>query len=618
MRFRITTKRFAIALGIATGLLISSIGVTGLPPTTLSGLFDSVKTTTFNFFAPNKQSTKIAGGTLIETGNKNLLQNPSFEHSTPETGWTIAPNNPLTETASVPDGLRFLTFSPSAAGFEVSQDSTIGAGAYAEGGAQGYASIKVKVDSADQNVVICPRRAGSIVEDLCVDAVVDGNWNTYAIPFVLGATSNGISVHAEGYVSMTGVISVDDAFVGEGLIPETSLIGPWRSWTLGSFGFTNASGVGRYREVGDSIEAEATITFSGASVFSSGDVGLPPGFTINTSKISSTDGGVGATYLGPSYYRDSGTTANNTAGYVSYFSSTSVIFRRTGGTGISATSPFTWASGDSISFRITVPVNELNGSTNTYTSQCGANCVDSLDVSVDTSGNLSKFNVPGWVTSAALSGTNNQVKTLSVPAGTFTEVPNCQCTVESGATTNDMSCKFNTASSTVTSLLFNTSTNGAASNLPITVSCDKQGADFTATRTIVGSFADLNYVYFAADSNGGQVLSSGDAIPFSTVRQNYGGGSWSGTSYTVPRSGVYRACVHVSFTAAADQRIRFNGALNKFVLLDTSQSVKGGCAEDYLASGQTINFSTQTAGGTLLNNAQLHWITISRLPGQAP
>jgi hypothetical protein len=554
MRFEKTTKRFVIALGVATGLLISSIGVTGLPPTTLSGLFDSVRTTTFNFFAPNKQSTKIAGGTLIETGNKNLLQNPSFEHSTPETGWTIAPNNPLTETASVPDGLRFLTFSPSAAGFEVSQDSTIGAGAYAEGGAQGYASIKVKVDSADQNVVICPRRAGSIVEDLCVDAVVDGNWNTYAIPFVLGATSNGISVHAEGYVSMTGVISVDDAFVGEGLIPETSLIGPWRSWTLGSFGFTNASGVGRYREVGDSIEAEATITFSGASVFSSGDVGLPPGFTINTSKISSTDGGVGATYLGPSYYRDSGTTANNTAGYVSYFSSTSVIFRRTGGTGISATSPFTWASGDSISFRITVPVNELNGSTNTYSSQCGANCVDVFSAKVSGADEVSGENVD-WINGNCTNATTGRA-TCTFNSGIFTSTPNCTISNVRASGLGSASIISQSSSSiTIESFSFSGGVNVPA-DYAFNIDCQKASTDFTATRTITGSFKEVPktpgftnpktcYIWNAGASNTTPCTSSPCTEYFDSCRTasactrsgagNYscqwGNGTWAANSY---------------------------------------------------------------------------------------
>jgi hypothetical protein len=489
MRFEKTTKRFVIALGVATGLLISSIGVTGLPPTTLSGLFDSVRTTTFNFFTPNKQSTKIAGGTLIETGNKNLLQNPSFEHSTPETGWTIAPNNPLTETASIPDGLRFLTFSPSAAGFEVSQDSTIGAGAYAEGGAQGYASIKVKVDSADQNVVICPRRAGSIVEDLCVDAVVDGNWNTYAIPFVLGATSNGISVHAEGYVSMTGVISVDDAFVGEGLIPETSLVGPWISWTVGSFGFTNATGVGRYRQVGDSIEAEATITFSGASVFTTSTIGVPSGFTINTNKISSTDGGVGATYLGTSYYRDSGTPGNNTAGYVSYSTTSSIQLRTTSATGVSATAPFTWAAGDSISLRFTFPANELNGATNTYSSQCGANCVDVFSAKVSADGTVSDENV-NWINGNA-SVTNTSTYGLTFNSSIFSVSPNCTYSyLGAGDATGRIVFERVAATSTGVSVRTLTESTTATANA-FRIVCQKQGADFTATRTIVGSFKDV-------------------------------------------------------------------------------------------------------------------------------
>jgi hypothetical protein len=42
----------------------------GLPPTTLKGQSDTLKPTTFNFEAPNKQITNTASATgLIETGN---------------------------------------------------------------------------------------------------------------------------------------------------------------------------------------------------------------------------------------------------------------------------------------------------------------------------------------------------------------------------------------------------------------------------------------------------------------------------------------------------------------------------------------------------------------------
>jgi hypothetical protein len=66
-----------------TVFLVGSIGVAGLPPTTLKGLLDTVATTTLNFVVPFNQATRINATTaLIETGNANLLKDPGFESGT--------------------------------------------------------------------------------------------------------------------------------------------------------------------------------------------------------------------------------------------------------------------------------------------------------------------------------------------------------------------------------------------------------------------------------------------------------------------------------------------------------------------------------------------------------
>ena len=106
----------------------------GLPPTTIKGQSDTSKNVNFNTEVPNKQATKITGGYLIETGNKNLLANPSFEHSTIDSGWfstvsagTLTTNTALTAAGTFIHGNRGLRLEKDGASgaFTFYQDSTL-------------------------------------------------------------------------------------------------------------------------------------------------------------------------------------------------------------------------------------------------------------------------------------------------------------------------------------------------------------------------------------------------------------------------------------------------------------------------------------------------------------
>jgi hypothetical protein len=70
-------------------LLVGFNASAGLPPTTIKGQDDATASTKFNIVVPSKQLTNLGGvNALIETGNLNLLKNPSFEASTFNDGWT--------------------------------------------------------------------------------------------------------------------------------------------------------------------------------------------------------------------------------------------------------------------------------------------------------------------------------------------------------------------------------------------------------------------------------------------------------------------------------------------------------------------------------------------------
>ncbi len=77
-----------LAAAVAS-MVISCDALAGLPPTTIKGSRQTSPTTTFNYQVPNFQATNLGGVTSrIETGNANLLINPSFENPTVASGWT--------------------------------------------------------------------------------------------------------------------------------------------------------------------------------------------------------------------------------------------------------------------------------------------------------------------------------------------------------------------------------------------------------------------------------------------------------------------------------------------------------------------------------------------------
>lgn len=168
-----------------------------------TGLGNSAST----ILVPNQQSTKInAYQALIETGNKNLLINPSFEHSIITTGWSIS--NATASKVSGPDknALR-LTLTGA---LSVVQDSTLNAANLIE--LQGVASIKIKTSTVD-GLKVCARNDG-VTTTLCVNVPKDGKWKEPTIPFSLSGTSNGIAIVSTG---TTGTVDLDDSAVGTSL-----------------------------------------------------------------------------------------------------------------------------------------------------------------------------------------------------------------------------------------------------------------------------------------------------------------------------------------------------------------------------------------------------------------
>jgi hypothetical protein len=185
----------------------------GLPPTNLKPQ-EGVNLTTFNFEVPNKQGTKTGGvNSLIETGNKNLLENPSFEHLTFSTGWTFTGTGSLTaEPTIIQSGKKSAKLEMTAQTAKLCQESTINAAQLA--GLDMTMSVWIKGDAADGK--ICPYANGTEITSLCQNISTLNQWNEYVTVFPAGSTSSGLCVE---YASTTGTVYIDDAHVG--VMPAT-------------------------------------------------------------------------------------------------------------------------------------------------------------------------------------------------------------------------------------------------------------------------------------------------------------------------------------------------------------------------------------------------------------
>jgi hypothetical protein len=200
---------------LLTGILFTSSVLAGLPPTTLNSQQSGTKITTFNAYVPNNQATKVSGGTLIESGNNNILENPSFEHSTFDTGWIISAGTSSEMTNDIDNtkvfhGLKSMKVTMAAGPMDIIAVSSVQNQAYKDG-VQGLATIRVKTSVT--GIKVCSRIGFATSTTNCVAVNTDGKWGLYKVPFIMGEFNNGLAVTSQA-VNVTGDVYIDEAFAG--------------------------------------------------------------------------------------------------------------------------------------------------------------------------------------------------------------------------------------------------------------------------------------------------------------------------------------------------------------------------------------------------------------------
>jgi len=160
------------------------------------------------------------------------------------------------------------------------QSSTLYATQFADG-LQGLAMCRIKTDVA---LNICSVQAGTVSTTNCVTTPSGAlKWGLYKVPFILGATSNGISISGS---ALTGTVVVDDCFVGAvDLKQDINNVGPWIAYTPTYTGFgTVASSECFHRQNGTNRDVRCKFT-AGTSTGVEGRVSLPLSDVSDSTKL---------------------------------------------------------------------------------------------------------------------------------------------------------------------------------------------------------------------------------------------------------------------------------------------------------------------------------------------
>jgi hypothetical protein len=591
-------------------------------PVSIKGQADASAEVLTNLQVPNGLATKTGNRTwLMESGNNNILTNPSFEHQTASTGWTNSAGTVAAETSVKIHGEKSLKITLSSEALTLYQDSTRYQAQFADG-VQGLAYVWVKTSVS--SIYVCQRSAGvSLVSSTfsyCVAVNNDNKWGLYKLPVVLGGTSNGIEIASYNSLgvstAVTGDVYVDgaDLATSEAIetVDDSKLAGEsyfagttsctWTrtSTTIGAFTATAAC-------------PGPTVTYSNLGEWQTTDANLPRQ-TINNLPA----GTYKATFILASFT----STVANTAFAINDGTTTCAATHGEGNTVVGAVTVqcvFNYSTSGNRSFELytasttgTVTVQngvtspqvnsrfilEYYGSQRVYSSQCGASCENHLTGSSTSAGVVA--DTLDWINgNASISST--AVYDLTPTTGTFTTTPNCGC-----SNNNDGECSYVKSSSSNTSLRFATeNSSGTLTASSFTFWCDKAGADFTATRTITGSFKEVPktpgftnpktcYIWNAGASNTTSCTSSPCTEYFDSC----------GTASACTRSGVGNySCQWGNGTWAANSYLFCGGSTGTFEVAERA------VISDANGSSGAIATNTLNSSGAAVDSYFSYWCT---------
>jgi hypothetical protein len=487
---------------------------------------------------PNQQSTKInAYQARIETGNGNLLSNPSFEAGTYNSGWTCSLGSTTLETTAKTDGNKANAINSIGAGVRCYQTSTTNAANLK--GLLGSAIVKIKTTDSIYKVCGLVDGNAAVNERNCITVKptsADLPFYPARTDFYMGGTSNGIVIYTTTTTVQPTVI--DDAFVGV--------------FNGGLSQFSNSTTRVQYTPVFTGFGAAPTNVncfWARSTIFAD----------IDCSFTSDTTSGVEARISLPLSLVSGSFTGIKSAGTMEYSGFSASAFKLapliepsvsyiTVGLQSSTTAALTKAlgnaiaiNGTNISFKVRIPIAGWEANTNAAIAGCvdAFGCTDTFSAKVSSTGVISGENIPGWLSSCTYSSGSVCV----FKSNLFTSVPNCwignfttgasQSLVNGGQVYN-----VSTAGATFASIDA-AGTGFTAKNQ--TVYCQKSGADFKPKTVVVSPLqgyaktpnAENSNIIFATFKFGGASNITPCTAASCTIYDNYGG-----LLLTAPRASI--------------------------------------------------------------------------------
>jgi hypothetical protein len=435
----------------------------------------------------------------------------------------------------------------------------------------------------------------------------------YKVPSILGATSNGISVNTNG-TSVTGTIYIDESFVGitdlAADVDASKIAGEAYFAGTASCNWTRASTtIGAFGAVAACPGPTIAHQYLGAWQTTDSDLprvtvnNLPAGIykakflirsTLNISGGSGFSINDGTTTCEPQYGKTGGLSA-----YIfvavectfRYTSSGNRVFELYAG---STANTITVSNDTNTAPRISTKfILEYFGSSSVYAATANQNNVDVFSAKINNAGDaVSEENID-WLPATCADADPGE-STCTFNSGIFTTAPNCVCAIKNQVSSGD--CKI-TASSTGF-----TTYNSVATNYEIQVMCQKQGADFTATRLITGQFKELMTVpnvtkpktCYYAFGGASATLASPTVCSTGTCVEIYDSCA-TGSAPTFSSAGVYNTFSFASGTFANSSHINCD-----CVGYDTTTAVPKDCRLSFTTGNVPI--ITNSSGGLTLSN----------------
>ena len=190
------------------------------------------------------------------------------------------------------------------------------------------------------------------------------NPKKYGGTFPCGDLTYASTVKLGGTGATTGAIEAGAVYLGEPVsVSSGAVVTEWQSYTptisSGSGSIANSSASGKWRRVGDSVELQVSLTFgTSPGTFTTPQLTLPPGLTIDTSKVDKTTFGLARKAqwfdVGANVYYDAEIFFNQSALKLEFGYSTTAE----GNAGnITQAFPTTWTNGDYIAGTIMLPIS---------------------------------------------------------------------------------------------------------------------------------------------------------------------------------------------------------------------------------------------------------------------